>query len=59
MPPYLADALGELFAERRKGGEPQVWPTIATVFKMKPTSFDQFAAKHAAIFRGEQPAPRL
>jgi uncharacterized protein YbjT (DUF2867 family) len=59
VPPYLVDALGELFAARRKGGESHVWPTIATVFKMKPTSFDQFAAKHAAIFRGEQPAPRL
>jgi len=34
------------------------WPTIATVFNMKPM-FDQFAAKHAAIFRGEEPAPRL
>ena len=59
VPPYLVDALGELFAERRKGGESHVWPTIAAVFNMKPTSFDQFAAKHAAIFRGEQPASRL
>jgi uncharacterized protein YbjT (DUF2867 family) len=59
VPPYLVDALNELFAERRKGGESHVWPTIATVFKMKPTSLDEFAAKHGAIFRGEQPAPRL
>ena len=41
---------------------PARWSAIRqrpAVFNMKPTSFDQFAAKHAAIFRGEQPASRL
>jgi uncharacterized protein YbjT (DUF2867 family) len=59
MPPYLADALFELFAERRKGKEANVSRVTETVFKRKPTLFSEFAARNAAIFRGEQPAPRL
>jgi uncharacterized protein YbjT (DUF2867 family) len=58
MPPYLAEGLDELFAERRKGKESKVWPTIETIFGWRPTSFDEFASRNAAIFRGEQPAPR-
>jgi hypothetical protein len=58
MPPYLAEGLDELFAERRKGKESTVWPTIEEVFGRKPTSFDEFARRNAAIFRGEQPSPR-
>lgn len=58
MPPYLAEGLDELFAERRKGKESRVWPTIKDVFGLQPTTFDEFAARNAAIFRGEQPAPR-
>lgn len=58
MPPYLAEGLDELFAERRKGKESRVWPTIEEVFGRKPTSFDEFASRNAAIFRGEQPSPR-
>ena len=53
IPPYLADALVELFAERRKGKESEVWPTIEAVFGWRPSSFDDFARRHAAIFRGE------
>jgi uncharacterized protein YbjT (DUF2867 family) len=59
LPPYLADGLDELFAERRKGKESKVWPTIEKVFGWQPTSFDQFARWNVAIFRGEQPAPRI
>lgn len=59
VPPHLADALAELFAERRNGAESTVWPTIETVFGWQPTSFAAFAARNAAIFRGEQPAPRV
>jgi uncharacterized protein YbjT (DUF2867 family) len=59
IPPHLADALAELFAERRKGVEARVWPTIETVFGWQPTSFATFAARNAAVFRGEQPAPRV
>ena len=57
--PYAAEGLAELFAERRKGKEATVYPTIETVFGRHPTTFDEFARRHAAIFRGEQPAPRL
>ena len=59
MPPYRADALAELFAERRKGKESRVWPTIEQVFGWRPAGFDDFARRNAAVFRGEQPAPRI
>jgi hypothetical protein len=59
VPPYLADALAELFAERRKGKEAQVSPVAQTLLGRRPTSFDEFAARNAAIFRGEQPAPAI
>jgi uncharacterized protein YbjT (DUF2867 family) len=59
MPQYTADALDELFAERRKGKEAQVSPVIETLIGRRPTSFDEFAARNAAIFRGEKPAPRV
>jgi uncharacterized protein YbjT (DUF2867 family) len=59
VPAYTADALAELFAERRKGKEAQVSPTIQTVFGRRPTSFGEFAARHAEIFRGDTPAPRV
>jgi hypothetical protein len=58
MPPYLAEGLDELFAERRNGKESNVWPTIEEAFGRKPTTFDEFAVRNAAIFRGEQPSPR-
>lgn len=58
MPPYLAEGLDELFAERRNGKESTVWPTIQDVFGWKPTSFDEFATRNAAIFRGKLPSPR-
>jgi uncharacterized protein YbjT (DUF2867 family) len=59
MPPYNADALFELFAERRKGKEANVSPIIPRVFGWRTTSFGEFAVRSAAIFRGEQPAPKL
>ena len=59
VPPFTADALAELFAERRKGKESQVSPVIQTVFGRRATSFDEFAMRNAAIFRGEQPAPKV
>jgi hypothetical protein len=59
VPPFLADGLSELFAERRKGKESQVSPIIPTVFGWRPTSFDEFATRHAAIFRGEKAAPKV
>ena len=57
MPPYRAEALVELFAERRKGKEAQVSPVLQTVFGLRATRFEEFAERNAAVFRGEQPAP--
>ncbi len=59
LPPYMADALAELFAERRRGKESQVWDTLERVFGLRPTRFDEFAARNAAVFRGEQPVPKV
>jgi len=59
MPPFTAEALAELFAERRKGKEAQVSPLVQTILGRPATSFDEFAVRHAAIFRGEQPEPKL
>jgi len=55
MPPFLADALFELFAERRNGKEARVWPDAAALLGRPPTSFDEFARRNAAVFRGEAP----
>ena len=57
MPPYLVDALVELFAERRKGKESVVFADAATLLGRPPTSFDAFAARHASIFRGQPARP--
>ncbi len=59
MPPYLADALFELFAERRNGKEAKVWPDAGALLGRPPTSFDEFARRNAAVFRGEAPPPRV
>ena len=59
MPPYLADALFELFAERRNGKEAKVWPDAAALLGRPPTSFDEFAERNAALFRGEAPPPKI
>ena len=53
MPPFLADALFELFSERRKGIEARVWPDSERLLGRRPTSFDEFARRNAAAFRGE------
>jgi uncharacterized protein YbjT (DUF2867 family) len=59
MPSYLADALFELFAERRNGKEATVWPDAAALLGRRPTSFDEFARRNAAVFRGEAPPPKV
>ena len=58
LDPYLVDGLVELFAERRQGKESKAWDTIERVFGWRPTSFEEFAQRNAAVFRGEQPVPR-
>lgn len=59
IPPYLAEALVELYAERRAGGEGTVYPDAATLLGRVPRSFAEFAARNASIFRGEQLAPAV
>ncbi len=59
MPPYLADALFELFAERRNGKEAKVWPDAGALLGRPPTSFDEFARRNTSEFRGEAPPPRV
>jgi uncharacterized protein YbjT (DUF2867 family) len=57
LPPFLADGLFELFAERRKGKEATVMPGLGEL-GIRPTPFSEFAARYAAVFRGEQPPPK-
>jgi uncharacterized protein YbjT (DUF2867 family) len=59
MPPYLADALFELFAERRNGKEAKVWPDAERLLDRRPTSFDEFAKRNATVFRGDAPPPKV
>ncbi len=59
MPRFTAEALAELFAERRKGKEANVSPMVETIIGRRPTSFADFALRNAAVFRGEQPAPKV
>jgi len=59
MPPYLVDALVELFAERRAGKESNVSPFVEKILGRPPTSFAEFAKRNAAVFRGEQPPPKF
>jgi len=59
MPSYLADALFELFAERRNGKEAKVWPDAGVLLGRRPTSFDEFARRNTSVFRGEAPRPRV
>ncbi len=58
MPPYLVDALVELFAERRRGKESVVSPLVPQLLGRPATSFDDFAIRNAAVFRGDQPPPK-
>ena len=59
MPPHLADALFELFAERRNGKEAKVWRDAQALLGQLPTSFDEFARRNAAVFRGEALPPKI
>ena len=59
VPPYLADALFELFAERRNGKEAQVWPDAELLLDRRPTSFDEFAKRNVEVFRGDAPPPKV
>jgi uncharacterized protein YbjT (DUF2867 family) len=53
VPAAFAAAMEELFAERRKGSEAAVDLSTHEAFGVQPTTFAQFARRHAAVFRGE------
>src|SRR5262249_39004763 len=53
IPPAFADAMDELFSERRKGMESTVNLSTHEELGVDPTKFEDFARRNAAIFRGE------
>ena len=53
VPPYFADALDVQASERRKGTEAVVHPETHITLGIRPTTFAEFARRHAADFRGE------
>jgi uncharacterized protein YbjT (DUF2867 family) len=59
LPPFQVDAIAELFAERRRGKESTVFADVETLLGRRATTFDTFATRNAAIFRGEQPPPKV
>jgi uncharacterized protein YbjT (DUF2867 family) len=52
-PPAFADALDELFAERRKQRESRVYLGTHVAFGIQPTTFADFARHNADLFSGE------
>ncbi|HVV13815.1 SDR family oxidoreductase, partial [Amycolatopsis sp.] len=60
IPEFFADAMDELFAERRAGSdESRVDLSTHERFGVRPTTFAEFAQRHAGVFRGEQPPTHL
>jgi hypothetical protein len=57
MPAYTAEALVELYAERRAGRESHVSPVAERLLGRWPHTFQDFALRHAAVFQGLQPVP--
>ncbi len=53
IPPERADALDELFSERRKHPASRVYLGTHEAFGIQPTTFAEFARRNAAVFYGE------
>jgi len=53
LPPFMIDALSEQAAERRRHPLSSVNLGAHEAFGIEPTRFEQFAMRHAAIFRGD------
>jgi hypothetical protein len=54
IPSYFADAMDELFAERRKNlDESRVDLSTHARFEVAPTTLFAFARRHAAVLRAE------
>ena len=56
MPEQLADAVNELYSERRKGSESKVLLETQKLFGIRPTTFAEFVAQNAEVFQGTQTA---
>lgn len=52
-PPERADAFLQLFLERKRHGHSEVDLSTHQLFGVRPTTFREFAAKHAQAFKGE------
>jgi uncharacterized protein YbjT (DUF2867 family) len=60
IPAYFADAMDELFSERRHGSdESSVDLSTHRVFGVTPTTFAEFVGRNADVFRGEAAASQL
>ena len=59
IPPAFADAMDELSSERRKGSESVVDLSTHEELGVRPTTFEDFARRNAAIFRGESAPSHL
>jgi uncharacterized protein YbjT (DUF2867 family) len=53
LPLFMLDALDEQSAERRRHPESRIDLGAHKMFAVKPTTFAEFARRHAAAFRGE------
>ena len=54
IPPAYADAMDELFSERRNGAaESTVNLSTHETLGLRPTTFEEFARRNVAVFRGE------
>jgi uncharacterized protein YbjT (DUF2867 family) len=52
-PPAFADAMDELFGERRRGSESTVDLSAHETLGLRPTTFQEFVRRNVAVFRGE------
>ena len=57
LPRFMIDALSEQAAERRRHPVSAINLGAHEAFGIEPTRFEQFAKRHAAIFRGDSRSP--
>jgi uncharacterized protein YbjT (DUF2867 family) len=56
VPPFVADGIDELFAERRRRPAQPVFLRTHELFGVRPTTFAEFALRNAAVFHGQPDA---
>jgi len=54
MPEQLADAVNELYSERRKGTEAKILLETQQRFGIRPTPFAEFVAQNVEVFKGRK-----